>query len=519
MGSKILTAVALRDTQPFETPFVWGVPNMKFIRTTFAVTSVWVLLAGFVGAQGVVREAPTAQPWLSNPGYVAAGQESAQPSPSDIVRPRPPVASPPSGEAPAVCTSCGNSSGCSCRRSCLDSFLCPDCCKVADLGDPFKVADGCFFKEHNIQVGGWLAQSFTWNPDSPANKYNGPVTWTDRSNEYQLNELYFFLGRAADTKGCGWDYGYRVDAVYGTNYRWDTAVGLESFWNGYSEYGFALPQLYAEVAVNDLTIRAGHFISPVGYYTVGTANNFFPFIPYTYQYGEPFTHTGMTFSYKFSDNFTWANGFVRGWDNFNPNNAVPHGNPNLSWLSNATLTRENGDTLAWVGLLGQDYNAGSGDRFSNRYFQTLVYNKKFSDDVTGVLQSDFGAQQNGAVGDKPAYWYGANSYLYWNQTCRTQWGTNLEWFRDEEGFRVGQVLPSPASPAARGWNAPNGAGFAGNFWSFAFGPKHFFTPNIYGRAALRVDWYDGAKPGGLSPYNAGTKDSQELVVFDVVATF
>ena len=52
-----------------------------------------------------------------------------------------------------------------------------------------------------------------------------------------------------------------------------------------------------------------------------------------------------------------------------------------------------------------------------------------------------------------------------------------------------------------------------------FGPKHFFTPNIYGRAALRVDWYDGEKPQGKSPYNAGTKDSQELVVLDVVATF
>jgi Putative beta-barrel porin-2, OmpL-like. bbp2 len=429
--------------------------------------------------------------------------------------------------------------------SCADSFLHPNCCKVADLGDPFKVADGCFFKENNIQVGGWLAQSFTWNPDSPKDKYNGPVTWVDRSNEYQLNELYFFLGHAADTKGCGWDYGYRVDAVYGSSYRWDTAVGLESFINGYSEYGLALPQLYAEVAVDNLTVRAGHFISPVGSYTVGTANNFFPFIPYTYQYGEPFTHTGLMFTYKFSDKFTWCNGFCRGWDNFNPNNVpavypetgspVPHGNPNLSWMSNATLTRENGDTLAWVALLGQDYNAGFDDGFSNRYFQTLVYTKKFSDDVTGVLQSDFGVQENGVVTaappgtiapaapatGKPAYWYGVNSYLYWNQTCRTQWGTNFEWFRDEEGFRVGTLLPSPASPAARGWNSgtPNGFGFAGNFWSCAFGPKHFFTPNIYGRAALRVDWYDGAKPGGVSPYNAGTKDSQELVVFDVVATF
>jgi hypothetical protein len=444
-------------------------------------------------------------------------------------------------EEPAAACGADEAACDNCCSSCCSSFLHPDCCKVADLGDAWKLFDGCFVKEHNIQAGGWLAQSFTWNPSNPASRYNGPVTWTDRSNEYQLNELYFYLGRAAKTDGCGWDAGYRVDLLYGTSYRFNTAVGLESFWNGYSEYGLAMPQLYAEIAWNDLTVKAGHFASPVGYYTIGTNNNFFAFLPYTYQYGEPFTHTGMTFTYKFGDKLTWANGFVRGWDNFNPTNVpdvypesgspVAEGNPNLSWLSNAVFTRENGDTLAWVGLLGQDFSLSpTSDGWTNRYFQTLVYTKKFSDDVIGVLQSDFGAQDNAVAAatavtapaaGKPAYWYGVNSYLYWNQTCRTQWGANLEWFRDEDGFRVGTLLPSPASPAARGWvsGTPTGSGFAGNFWSFAIGPKHYFTPNIYGRAAYRLDWYNGEKPNGVSPYDDGTKDSQHLIVLDAVATF
>ena len=317
--------------------------------------------------------------------------------------------------------------------------------------------------------------------------------------------------------------------MYGTNYRWCTAVGMESFWNGYPEYGLAIPQVYGEIACDNLTVKAGRFLSCVGYYAVGTNNNFFPFLPYTFQYAEPFTHTGMLFTYKFSDKFTWANGFVRGWDNFNPNNVpdgMPHGNPHLSWLSNATLTRENGDTLAWVGLLGQDFSLSpTSDGWTTRYFQTLVYQKKFSDDVLGVLQSDFGTQENATPTGETALWYGVNSYLYWNQTCRLQWGTNFEWFRDNNGFRVRPAVPSSASPNARGWT--NGGtflpGFAGNFWSFALGPKYFFTPNMYGRAAYRFDWYNGEKPTGtagpLSPYNDGTKDSQHLAVFDLVVTF
>ena len=69
----------------------------------------------------------------------------------------------------------------------------------------------------------------------------------------------------------------------------------------------------------------------------------------------------------------------------------------------------------------------------------------------GVLQSDFGTQNDAFVAGQTAKWYGINSYLYWNMTCRCQWGVNAEWFRDQGGFRVGQVLPCFGSPNARGW--------------------------------------------------------------------
>jgi lipoprotein NlpD len=68
-----------------------------------------------------------------------------------------------------------------------------------------------------------------------------------------------------------------------------------------------------------------------------------------------------------------------------------------------------------------------------------------------VLQSDFGTQHDAVVAGQTAKWYGLNSYLYWNMTCRCQWGLNGEWFRDQGGFRVGQVLrvkPPEVQPGA-----------------------------------------------------------------------
>ncbi|MFO0869412.1 MAG: outer membrane beta-barrel protein [Pirellulales bacterium] len=409
------------------------------------------------------------------------------------------------------------------EEACASECDCGPCCyPLADLGEAWKIFDGCFFQERSINAGGWLAQSFTWNPYSPNDRFNGPMTWTDRSNEYQMNEFYFYFGKAANTEGCGWDFGYRADLLYGSNYRWTTAGGLETnFGMNGDFYGLALPQFYAEIAHDDITVKLGHFLSPVGYFAVGTANNFFPVLPYTFQYGEPFTHTGALATWKVNDKITWGNGFTRGWDNFDST-----GNPNLGYLGTLTYTRDNGDTLAWVGtygrepnLTGANFNPQRGVGFSSRYLQTLVYTKKFDEDTTWILQSDFGNQgeanlRNG--GD--ARWYGINTYLLWNQTCRLQWGANFEWFRDEGGARVGAALPSFGSPNARGY--PQAAGFDGSFYAVTVGPKYFFTPNMYTRAAFRADWYDGTRNlTNNMPFDDGTRTHQQLVVFDLVLTF
>ena len=236
-------------------------------------------------------------------------------------------------------------------------------------------------------------------------------------------------------------------------------------------------------------------------------------LPYTFQYGEPFTHTGLLATYKVSDKFTWGNGFVRGWDNFDNS-----GNPNLSYLGTATYTRDNEDTLAWVGLFGREPNlSGANGGLSTRYLQTLVYTRKFSENATGVLQSDLGVQGDATPNDSVARWYGLNGYLLWNQTCRLQWGLNGEWFRDEGGFRVGQALPTIGSPNARGYAQP--VGFDGSFYRVMFGPKYFFTPNLYTRVAVAADWYEGKRNSlGNLPFDDGQRNHQELAVFDLGST-
>ena len=438
----------------------------------------------------------------------AVDQATTSPSDQSVAPVQGPVC-----DGSAVCSDCDDCCGRCSRWPCG--------CLLEDLGEAHSLNDLCFFSSRCISAGGYLAQSYVWNPYQPNDRFNGPLTWTDRANDYQMNELYFYAGRAANTEGCGADWGWRTDVIYGTNYRWDTSAGFESHFGNGQFYGLAVPALYGEVAYNDLTIKAGRFISPVGFYTVGQGMNFFSYIPYTYQYGEPFTHTGVWANYKYSDYFTYGGGVTHGWDNSDNT-----GNPHAGGLLNATYTIDEQRSLAWVGVFGPEPNfsgvnpRGNGLGYTSRYLQTLVYSNKISDDVNFVLQSDFGTQHDAVVAGRTAKWYGLNSYLYWNLTCRCQWGLNFEWFRDQGGFRVGGLLPSLGSPNARGLSLAR-SGYDGSFYRLGFGPKYYFTPNLYGRLAVIADAYDGKvnNAGGLRPFDDGLRNHQQVLSFDLVWTF
>jgi hypothetical protein len=402
-------------------------------------------------------------------------------------------------------------------------------CALSDLGDTWRLHQP-HCEDSQWSAAGWLAQGIVWNPYSPNDRFNGPMTWNDRANDYQMNELFYYVGRAAKTDQCCWDWGARVDMLYGTSYRWNTSAGFETHWGNGTFYGLCVPQAYVQGGYNGWDIKAGRWYSPVGYYVIGTANNFFATLPYTFQYGEPFTHTGVIATKKISDELTLGGAVTHGWDDTDNT-----GNPHAGGLITASWTIDEQRSLAYVGVIGNEPNlsgvnawshptplSGPGTQgYTGRYLQTLVYSNKFSDDVMGVLQSDFGTQHDAVLdpGGNPrtAKWYGLNSYLYWNMTCRCQWGLNGEWFRDQGGFRVGQVLPSFGSPNARGLAR---SGFDGSFYRLMFGPRYYFTPNIYGRVALAADWYDGKRnAGGQLPFDDGIRTHQQVVVFDLIGLF
>ena len=499
---------------------------MKLSKLALAGAIAGLMSAGTAYAQsGLGQSAPVQDTAFEYNSYYA--QDDAQ-APSD-------QGAAPAAPAAAACNSCNPAPERKCNQCGWGSGnLLNPCC--TDLGDQWKLVDQfpCA-KCKGINIAGWLAQSYTWNTSNPSDKFNGPVTWTDRSNEYQLNQLYLYAEKTTNTNGCGVDFGYRADVMFGTDYRFNTESGLET--RGPVEfqhpvvsqqrfYGTAFTQFYGEVAIDNLKVKVGHWYAPVGYEVVPTTGNFFPSLPYTFQYGEPFTMTGIIATYQANENVSYGGGLMHGWDNFD--NAANH---HMSFVGTYTEKFSDGASLALANTIGQEPKQTlTPPETSFRYLQTNVYSrplKGISDKLNYVAQSDFGYQSNALLNGHVARWYGLNQYLFYKVSDRLTYGIRYEWFRDEEGYRVGGFLGTTNAGATRGLST-NRAGYVGNFYEITMGANYKFSANTTIRPYARFDWFSGridttvnpgVAGGGGKPFDNGTGNSQTLLGFDLVTVY
>ncbi|TRX03056.1 porin [Candidatus Methylobacter oryzae] len=407
------------------------------------------------------------------------------------------------------------------------------------VGDP---NESQFMKNLGLKVGGWANAGITYNAASPDNNFNGPVTFGDRSGEFQLNQLNLFVQRAVATEGDAWDFGGRFDVMFGTDAIFTQAYGVPAFdvntglplnrnhWdlnmlgsNDNRFYDIALPQAYAEAYVpigNGLNIKAGHFYTPIGYETVPAPDNFFYTHAYTMQYGEPFTHTGVMGNYTVDQNWSVMGGVTTGSATGGWDGGWDKQLGNWAGLAGATWTSNDKNTSANVsGTYG-----GTSEHSSQSWgLYSLVLKHNITDKTHLVLQHDHG-YANGVLTSVPnvdAEWYGVNSHLTYDIKDNLTAGVRAEWFRDQNGFRVcspGRVGAATngagSSFAAAGnftstCNAGNGASYYGITVGVNWKPLKWL--NI--RPNVRYDWVDGTNAATGGQYRPFGNNKQDQFLF------
>lgn len=322
-----------------------------------------------------------------------------------------------------------------------------------------------FLEDYGIVYGGWIDVGITGNANRPADRFNGLVSFGDRNGEVQLNQLNFFLERAVVASSEDWGIGGRLDVMYGSDAIFTQAYGVPplSYQTGqalnrgnydlhltsWSERfnALALPQAYLEMNVpvgNGLTVKIGHFYTPVGFEVVTAPDNFFYTHAYTMQYGEPFTHTGVLGNYIVNANWSLQGGAVTGsatggWDGaFNTQLG------NWNFIGGGTWTSD--DQAYSLNLTSTAGAIASGsDDFWGIY--SLVGKANWLDDrLHYVIQHDHGYANNvitanGTYGGSPggrqnAEWYGIKHFLSYDLLQNLGIGLRAEWFRDNNGFMI-----------------------------------------------------------------------------------
>ena len=376
---------------------------------------------------------------------------------------------------------------------------------------------------------GWLEAGIGAN--NWGSPFNGPVTLADRAWQGQLNQLYFITERLADGEG-GWGWGGRVDLLFGTDYLFTTARGLDAYqfqetgienvasWNFSKDYGLAMPQLYADFARGPVNLRFGHFYSILGYEEVPAIGNFFYTHSFSMQF-SPFTFTGFLGSWEANDQLTIYAGIHNGWNNFSDpmrttgpwavrNRDYPGSGSTAAFLGGMDFASSDGSqTLSIMTTTGNErtplgLRPRDGSLVGNRSLISTVYTNQLTDRLTWVFQNDNAWQFNadvtpGNAGQPPglAQWYSFVNYLFWTFNDRWVGGMRLEYFRDNNGYVVTAPIRNESALGNLGYSAGD---FTGNFWELTFGLNYYRTNNLVIRPELRYDWFTPDTPTTNRPY-------------------
>jgi hypothetical protein len=366
-----------------------------------------------------------------------------------------------------------------------------------------------FPQSGRYRVRGWLDGGFIGNTGSPASKFNGPYNAVDRSNEPMFNQAYLINELVLPQDG-SFGFGGRADLLYGEDFFLAQSAGFEAQrnlalkWNQ-QYYGLAIPQLYGEVGTKDVSAKVGHFYTIVGYESVMSVENFFYSHAYSYQFAGPFTHWGGLATAKLTDKLQVQAGLVNGW------NALDRVNNRLGILAGIKYT-----TTSWWSsfaiITGDEPNnvanlPGILPKSENRTRYSYLLGLKPTSNFEYVFHHWLGLQDDGTATGSTALWYGIDQYVYYRLNEQLRVGGRVEWFRDEEGTRVGLARPSN----------PNTPPFEGNFYSLTFGFNYLPHPNILLRPEIRSDWFGGSQ--SRKPFQDGQSDHQLMLGFDAILRF
>jgi hypothetical protein len=326
---------------------------------------------------------------------------------------------------------------------------------------------------NGIHLSAVIEAGIVANPASP--KLNNGQSFTDHPNQPLLNQLLLGAEKKIDPKATGYDWGFKISALYGSDARYTHYLGfldqaLPQDQRNQLDIIEASATLHMPIPIFEggLDVKAGLFATPLGAELIDPSTNPFYSHSYIFNYALPFKHTGFLATAHVSALLDLYFGLDTGTNTtFGPqgdNNDRPGGiagfglnmmDGNLTVLALTHIGPENPTrALAPIGFDANSYL---------RYYNDIVVVWKANDKLTltteaTLARDDFGA--HGFTGKpSPSNAYGVAQYAAYALTDTVTLNGRLEIFRDDTGFFVG-AFPGNFDPVLAQKGFPNTAFFA-----------------------------------------------------------
>ena len=280
-----------------------------------------------------------------------------------------------------------------------------------------------------FKISGWIDSGITFNPASPADNQNFGRFFDDRVHEPLLNQLVINFERVLAPQPGEFDWGFKLQFMYGSDARFIHSLGLFSNTAGTSIVQPDLPEAYLNlhfpiISEGGLDLKLGKFVTLEGAETIDPRTNFFYSHTYIFNFGIPFNHTGALATFHATKWLDLMAGVTRGVN---------------------TSIDDNNDALAFHGGIGLNFNEGKivvaasthigpetpNNNHDQRYLSDITTTSKITDKLTSITDLNYALDE---VSDAQAYGI-AQYFTYAINTWLTA-GIRGQIFWDVDGFYV-----------------------------------------------------------------------------------
>jgi hypothetical protein len=371
-----------------------------------------------------------------------------------------------------------------------------------------------------LKFSGYVEAGITGNPDSPADGINFGHLFTDRANTPMMNQFSLIAERPLDPKATGYDFGFRLQGMFGTDARYTHFLG-EFDRSLHGQYQFDVVEANVQAHLPLLTeggidLKLGQYVTPLGAETIDPRTNYLYSHSYIFNFGIPLKHTGLLSVAHLSSLLDLYAGVDSGVNTSlgNPGD----NNDSAAFLGGAGLNLLDGKlTILALTHFGPENPRTTGSlSHDNRYLNDVVVTWKVSDSLTSITELNYAHDDGFHASAGGVAQYGVYA-------LSDQWSVvgRAEIFRDDNGFFVAK-FPGNLDFVNAERGLPNSAVGGGKTTYGAITLGLNFKPPVPAafegaviRPEVRYDW----SLNGTKPFNAGTSDHQFTIAADVILPF